>query len=170
MFTIYLESLESGKLIKFHDRAKALIKAQEIANETGLEVEVSEIVKPIKPAIERIKTFQDALDATGRIDETKKWAETLTESEIARRKLHIIAEALNEEWIPDWTDEDKVKWYPWFSFDRLTIAGVRYSDAFRIPVGAAAYVSARLCYKSKEIAEYAGEQFKELYQQIFLTF
>jgi hypothetical protein len=167
MLKIYLKN-EEGHLFKvLNDRIEAVIKAQEIANTTGEGVEVTEVVRPKRPAIERIKTFQDALDATGRVDETKIWAQTLTESEIARRKLHIIAEALNEDWAPDWTNEGQEKWYPWFYFDGLAIAGVRFSSAYSIPSTATASIGVRLCYKSEEISDYAGEQFRELYQQIF---
>jgi hypothetical protein len=167
MLKIYLKNKEGHLFKVLNDRIEAVIKAQEIANTTGEGVEVTEVVRPKQPAIERIKTFQDALDATGRVDETIIWAETLTESEIARRKLHIIAEALNEGWTPDWKNEKQDKWYPCFYFDGLAFAGVRASFAHYDPTSATASIGARLCYKSEKISDYAGQQFKEIYQKIF---
>jgi hypothetical protein len=38
----------------------------------------------------------------------------------AYAKLFIIAEALNEGWVPDWADSDQYKYYPWLLVKKNT--------------------------------------------------
>lgn len=119
-----------------------------------------------KCVTERIKTFADALRETGRTNDG--FSDELRPDEIARRKIEIIAQALNEGWRPDWTDSSQPKWYPYFTVNGATLAGVRLSSAYRVPTYSAAYFGARLCYKTEELSNYAGEQFKEIYQELFI--
>lgn len=119
-----------------------------------------------KCVTERIKTFADALRETGRTNE--ECPDGLKPDEIARRKIEIIAQALNEGWRPDWTDSSQPKWYPYFTFNGATLAGVRISYAFSVPTGPSTYFGARLCYKTEDLSNYAGEQFKEIYQELFI--
>ena len=83
---------------------------------------------------------------------------------IAHSKLVIITEALNDGWKPDWTNDDEWKYYPWF--DLSSGSGLRYYGCDYLfsssPVGS------RLCFKSRELAEYAGKQFINLYEKSFL--
>ena len=83
---------------------------------------------------------------------------------ISHAKLVIIAEALNEGWKPDWKNGNEWKYYPWFrmsSGSGLACDGcVNYYSVSR--------VGSRLCFKTGELAEYAGKQFKKLYEDYFL--
>lgn len=115
---------------------------------------------------ERIKTFADALRETGMTND--ECPDGLRPDETARRKIEIIAQALNEGWRPDWTDSSQPKWYPYFTFNGATLAGVRNSYAYHVPTRAHAYLGARLCYKTEELSNYAGEQFKEIYQELLI--
>lgn len=86
----------------------------------------------------------------------------------AAGKLFIIAEALNEGWKPDWTNDD-YKYYPWFDLEkdednnpsgfRLDYVDCHYSLSC---------VGSRLCFKSRELAEYAGTQFTDLYRDLMV--
>lgn len=118
-----------------------------------------------KCATERIKTFADALRETGMTND--EFPDGLRPDEIARRKIEIIAQALNEGWRPDWTDSSQPKWYPYFTVNGATLAGMRGSNAYNVPTNAYTYIGARLCYKTKKLSNYAGEQFKEIYQELF---
>lgn len=82
--------------------------------------------------------------------------------EVAYRKLKVITAALNEGWTPDWNDTSENKYYPWFAFrgGRFVFSGVGYYyDCTDSDLGS------RLCFRSRELAEYAGKQFEDLYNQ-----
>ena len=121
-----------------------------------------------KNIMDRVKTFDDACVTTqptacGTITSTR-FTNGDERSVEAYKKLIIITRALNEGWTPDWKNQREYKYYPWFdlssgsglSFDGF---GLRHSNSF---------VGSRLCFKSRELAEYAGKQFKKLYEQYFL--
>ena len=146
--------------------------------------------KDNRPVIERIKTFQDALDALGENHPlVKEWNEiegVLTKDLTAYLKLRIIAAALNEGWVPAFDGKEK-RYYAWFYFytkeeyDRLDEddkkqlwlfgGGSAYGSscglAFADSSGAWAYAtsgsSARLAVKSEELALYFGKQFIDIW-------
>lgn len=111
---------------------------------------------------DRIKTFSDACEISG-IDPNQDKFKNGSQDEIAYAKLKIIIEVLNEGWKPDWNDENQYKNYPWFYLNG--------SSGFRFD-GVSYYYSAsdvgsRLCFKSRELAEYATKQFISLYKDFF---
>ena len=110
----------------------------------------------------QIKTYKDALRVLGREDFSR---ENLYPREIARRKLEIIIEAINEGWKPDFNDFKQRKWYCRFY---VAATGLRYSNSFGSPALAHTYFGVRFYLKSKELADYIGEQFKYLYEEILL--
>ena len=79
----------------------------------------------------------------------------------AHYKLVVITEALNEGWKPDWKDYSEDKYYPWFKNDGFSFDGV--GGWF-----ASSAVGSRLCFKSEELAKYAGKKFIKLYKDYFL--
>lgn len=113
---------------------------------------------------DRVKTFEDAcreidcypdqlvVSGVGLIDADIK-------ALAAYQKLFIIAKALNEGWTPDWNNGSQYKYYPWFNME----GGFAFDGD-----GSSSRVSdvgSRLCFKSRELAEYAGKQFLHLYEQ-----
>ncbi|TWP30536.1 hypothetical protein ETU09_00615 [Apibacter muscae] len=119
-----------------------------------------------KTVIERIKTFDDVLNETGfDKEEFKQSLKGLDKDEKAYRKLKLLAAALNEDWVPDWNNSSEYKYYPWFRMGSAS-GGFSYGDFdfwhSRSSVGS------RLCFKSRELAEYAGKQFETIYKD-FLT-
>ena len=127
-------------------------------------LELEELFPELKPIsiIDRVKTYEDALRVLGREDFSR---ENLYPREIARRKLEIIIEALNEGWKPDFNDIKQSKWYCYFNG---LYAGLGYSFSLNSPAPAGANIGVRLCLKSKELADYIGEQFKYLYEEMLL--
>lgn len=100
-------------------------------------------------------------------------------------KLRIITAALNEGWEPQFT-EDECRYYPWFEFftqselnemsddEKGRVVGRAFSNSNALGGLACAYASyalsyssgifgSRLAFKTRELAEYAGRQFVELY-------
>lgn len=88
---------------------------------------------------------------------------------IALNELFTIAEAWNKEdgFVPDFSDNEQDKWFPWFKYDKNTARFV-YSYANYAPAYAPAGVGARLCFKTHIRAEQFGKQFEDLYNKIFL--
>lgn len=100
-------------------------------------------------------------------------------------KLRIITAALNEGWEPQFT-EDECRYYPWFefftqselnemsddekcrvvgraSYSSGAYGGLAYANAFSASSGSGGGGGSRLAFKTRELAEYAGRQFVELY-------
>ena len=101
-----------------------------------------------------IKTLEDACKA---LNIEFKPVEGLTKDELAYQKLKIIAKALNEGWEPNWNNWDEWKYYPWFRMgDRDGSPGVGFSCSGYGYVSGASSVGSRLCFKTRELAEYAG--------------
>ena len=113
---------------------------------------------------ERIKTYEDACHELGikPMDESKMRSIGFTDAEIARRKIKEITEVLNEGWIADWNDRNQEKWLPRFYV--LVSAGFTFYDASYSCMNPNAGDASRLCFKSEELATYAGRQFLALYK------
>ncbi|MBS1775340.1 MAG: hypothetical protein JSS64_03565 [Bacteroidetes bacterium] len=113
---------------------------------------------------DRVKSFEDACEVLGYNPNTVLPHPTLTEDSeaiIAFAKLSIIRKALNEGWKPDWNNSSQYKYYPWFDM-RGAFSYVSYGWS------AGSHVGSRLCFKSRDIAEYAAHQFLDLYRDYFV--
>ena len=111
---------------------------------------------------------------------------------IAYLKLRIIVAALNEGWKPQFT-KDELRWYPSFILwtgkelsmigkagwkdDKHIISTDGYLGDYAAFVcrglsytcqGTAAYISSRLCFKSKKLATYCGKQFIKIWADFCL--
>lgn len=145
-----------------------------------------------KGITERVKTFEDACSALGdehplvtqySLTAAAFKGDPKTEDFIAYLKLRIIAAALNEGWEPQFT-EDECRYYPWFEFftqselnemsddEKGRVVGRAFDNSnavggFAYAYNASSYSSgyngSRLAFKTRELAEYAGRQFVELY-------
>ncbi len=109
-----------------------------------------------------IKTYDDACEAL-EVD-SRVCGVNDTEDEIAYKQLKVITRAINQGWKPDWNNTYQKKWYPYFNLR----SGFGFSGSGYDFGCADAHVSSRLCFESQEKANYAGNQFLELYKQ-FLT-
>ena len=85
---------------------------------------------------------------------------------LAHYKLCVIAEALNEGWKPDWSNWNQYKYYPWFEMGSPSGVGFSYDGYGNW--ASLSIVGSRLCFKSRELATYAGKQFEELYKEYFV--
>ncbi|GAB1462198.1 hypothetical protein [Pedobacter sp.] len=112
---------------------------------------------------DKIKTFEDACKVLG-ISETVGQNLNSTTDEIAYKKLKVIVKALNGDWKADWNNYDQRKYYPYFDMSVSGFSSHYYSYYDRD----SSSVSSRLCFKSRELAEYAGKQFVDLYKAFML--
>lgn len=141
---------------------------------------------------ERIKTFEDAYNELG-IKHPLVQAYDCWENEglngqpdiEAYLKLRIIAAALNEGWEPKFT-EDEYRYFPWFylytqdeidgmteedkarvvyrsSYYAYARGGVAFAYTYYDSTCANAVIGSRFAFKTRELAEYAGKQFVEIY-------
>lgn len=118
---------------------------------------------------ERVKTFEDALEVTGRpaMPDFSNVPEDLKEYFEAQYKVVVIAEALNEGWVPNWNDHYQEKWFPWFHHP-MSSSGFVFHDTHYSFSHATAGRGSRLCFKSSELAEHAGRQFIDIWNKILL--
>lgn len=88
---------------------------------------------------------------------------------IALNKLFTIAEAWNKEdgFVPDFSDWNQAKWFPWFTYGR-DVERFVFSSTVYTPASAFANIGSRLCFKSSERAAQFGKQFTDLYNKVFL--
>lgn len=113
---------------------------------------------------DRIKTYEDACHELGEsmLNELSGYINGLTLDEICYRQLKMITEALNEGWTPDWSDGDQPKYFPYFYTGSSSGFASESTDCYYSrPV---AGCGSRLCFKTRELAEYAGRQFVDLYK------
>ncbi len=87
----------------------------------------------------------------------------------ALNKLFTIAQAWNKEdgFVPDFSDWNQNKWFPWFKYDE-DAAGFVYAGTSYAPTYAYALIGSRLCFKSSARAAQFGKQFEDLYNKVFL--
>lgn len=111
----------------------------------------------------------------------------------AYARLVIIAEALNEGWNPKF-DGDECRYYPWFyifskrEYEELdedekkecrvvgrsgsnayAIGGVVFAVAGIASSGASTYYGSRLAFKTREVAEYCGKQFIDIWEKFLFA-
>lgn len=145
---------------------------------------------------ERIKTFENAVNAIGEdhplVAQYKTINSAFKEADnnlhlFAYTRLAIIAEALNEGWRPEYT-EDEYRYYPWFGlytqeeYDDMddedkeccrfvgrsasyagANGGLVYAHANDGSASSDSYIGSRLVFKSRELAIYCGKQFIEIW-------
>ena len=112
-------------------------------------------------------------------------AEWMGKDVVAFLKLRIITEALNEGWHPKFT-EDEYRYYPWFyiytkeeydnfseeekrrcvgraGYNAFAYGGLVYSNAYYASPYSYTYNGVRLAFSNRDLAEYAGKQFIDIW-------
>lgn len=147
-----------------------------------------------RPVTERIKTFEDAYNALGEVNPLCKHYDNMRYLEdelpgkdmLAYLKLRIIAAALNEDWTPQFTNDER-RYYPYFhlytqqEIDELSeddkkelwlfggtsnngsSCGLASAASTNVWSNAYSDRSARLAVKNYDLALYFGKQFIEIW-------
>jgi len=115
--------------------------------------------------MDRVKTFEDACAEAG-VKPEDVYDQKDTPDEKAYKILKLITKVLNEDWTPNWKDTDQRKWYPWFEFS--SGSGFDYSGTGCHYTYTGTLVGSRLCFKSDELAEYAGKKFIKIYNDFLI--
>ncbi|MBQ0056191.1 MAG: hypothetical protein KBT20_00925 [Bacteroidales bacterium] len=144
---------------------------------------------------EKIKTMDDVLKAV-KMEPGEFYAIThlLPSDMVAAFKIRLIAEALNEGWVPTF-DPGERRYYPWcfvcteeFAADHPELhakplgrvvgrssnnanagGGLVCANANNASSYSNTYGGARLAFKTEALAEYAGEQFLDIYADFYFT-
>lgn len=141
--------IPDGFMVDSFDAAAGVVKFKEVP----------------RKVTDRIKTIEDVCKEHGftleSFDDTYK---NLEEDEKAYLLTKMLAESLNEGWTPDWSNANQYKYYPWFEMEGSS--GFRFDDYGGWH--ASTVCGSRLCFKSSELARYAGTQFTELYKSFMV--
>lgn len=134
-----------------------------------------------KNVMDRVKTFEDACIETGTdIQAFNEITKNLDEHVVTYMKLSIIVKALNEDDKFPYFTKEEWRYYPYFwlstkdeyekmnAKDREKVSRVLFRSCSNANSnGGVAYavndVGARLVFRTKELALYAGKQFIDLY-------
>ncbi len=154
---------------------------------------VMERIKTFEDALAELsnRAMSGDEDAGKLLDEWKIITSTAGSKDLlAYLKLRIITAALNEGWKPQFTNGE-LRWYFWYDIItkeqyyklsaeekiRVVGRGGNSANAYSGLVFASTYdassssftgCGSRLAFKSKELAEYAGKQFVEIYEEYCL--
>ena len=170
------------------------MKKIEIEIPEGKEVQwVGDTLKLVdikKPITERIKTFEDAFNLCYNPTLMQEYVNNQNASTdlVAYLKLRIIVAALNEGWEPKF-EKGVYRYFPWFYFctkeeysklnDKEHCVfhsssnvcfhyGFVYCNANNHSSGSYPVGGYQLAFKSRELAEYAGKQFIDIYADFYL--
>ena len=132
-------------------------------NENKTAINLKQIPKDIK---EQIKTLQDAIDELGEQDEEVKFLRLLEpigkETHVyGRQEAVVIAKALQEDWVADFSDSDQRKYTPYYEVS--SAGGFVYLGYGRWHT--VTYVGSHLCFHSSELTKYFGTQFIEIHRK-----
>ena len=121
-----------------------------------------------------IKSFEDACIKMN-IDSTVLPDVSMIEKNrgialVANYKLMIIYEAINNGWIPDWSDYGHSKYYPWLKVEatKARSSGFGFSYSFYGSARTDTGVGSRLYTDTSDKAMYIAKQFTEEYKEYFL--
>ena len=130
-----------------------------------------------------VRVYQTLIARAGKTEQSL--AEWMGKDVVAFLKLRIIKEALNEGWHPKFT-EDEYRYYPWFyiytkeEYDNFSEeekrrcvgrangnayadGGLFYSYASHASSYSNTSYGVRLAFSTRELAEYAGKQFIDIW-------
>lgn len=153
---------------------------------------VMERIKTFEDAVAELsnRAMSGDKDAGKLLDEWKISSQVCSKDLLAYLKLRIITYALNEGWEPQYT-KGELRWYFWYDIitkeqyyklsaeekirvvgrggnDAVANFGLVFADAGNASSYSGTFYGSRLAFKSKELAEYAGKQFVEIYEEYCL--
>lgn len=171
--------IPEGKEVKWIDNALTLVDEQP------------------KSIMDRVKSYEDACKVLGIEDYLNEPNPVMSmmgieygipKNIIARMKLNVIVEALNEGWVAAKAENINDRWwYPWFYrfnegnenkyrgynlarsyYDSDAFGGVAYAGSIYDLKDANPSCGSRLALKSEELADYCGKQFIQLWADYLL--
>ena len=119
--------------------------------------------------MDRVKTYEDACAELGEdpMNEENLRSLGFSKDEIVYRKLKTIVRALNEGWVAKVYDNDEARYYPYFEHNESPSGFAFFASACEYSTAAAGSGSL-ICFKTRELTKYAGEQFLELWREFII--
>jgi|GEM_PF-184966 len=109
---------------------------------------------------DRIKTFDDACEYNNTNPKAKRFTQG-TRNQIYQERVAEIVKALNEGWVPNYDNSSELKYTPYFYLDT---PGFRFYDSCYAHSYATAGAGSRFAFKSRDLSDYAGNQFVKEYE------
>lgn len=79
--------------------------------------------------------------------------------------VYALAYVLNEGWKPDYSNTNERKWYPYFSLS----SGFGFYGSYYGCDSVYSTSGFRLCFKSEELANYAGKNFTKYFKKYIIN-
>lgn len=111
-----------------------------------------------------IKSYDDAVEELP-VDSENVIQSTDSIDIVAYKKIKHILKAINNGWIPDWSNKNQYKYYPYFE---VLPSGFGFSGTDYAYPRTSTSVGSRLCTDTSEKAKYMATQFQDLYEQFLL--
>lgn len=145
-------------------------RAHENAKKSGKELLEDLFGKKVfqKDIKQRIQSIDDAVKELGNddlevIEYLKLEASGITGHILHTQMLVVIIKALNEDWVPDWHNGEWDKWFNWFNMGSSSSGRFSFFDSGILD--SLSNCGSRLCFKSKDLAQYAASQFIDIYEK-----
>lgn len=156
-----MEILEITKeaAVKAHDEAPTKLKAmlESLFGKKHFQKDVKDRVKSVKDAVNELG--EDDVEV---IELRKLENAGITGHLLNYQMAVVITKALNEEWIPDWTNSNQYKYFPWFKMGSSSGVGFSYGGCGSWCANSS--VGSRLAFRSSDLAKYAGTEFTEIFK------
>ena len=142
-------------------------------NEAVNEYKKARLFLGIKPNMEFYLARRNSEASALPFEETSQFLEDLNPRHLkalsALNKLFTIAEAWNkaDNFVPDFSNQNQYKYYPWFVYDRDAAGFVPAHPSYTV-TRTDAYFGSRLCFKTANRAHQFGKMFTDLFNEIFL--
>lgn len=154
-----------GDSQRVDDLRRVISIAESLLSET--KIDKKKLSKSSIPITQRVKTFEDALAIYGNVQPNEQIV--LNYNGINKKiiscqaylKLTIIAEVLNEGWTPDWNNYSEYKYYPHFDMQTGKNGFAFFGST---DVNSFTCVCSSLCFRSKNLADYAAVTFLKIYE------
>lgn len=119
--------------------------------------------------MDRVKEYKDACAETGEtpINVEEMLRLGFTKDEIAYRMMKTVTKALNEGWVGNVYNSKEYRYYPVF-YPNGSPSSFSFNDSDCDSSCAVAGGGSRLCFKTRELSDYAGKQFLNLYKEFIV--
>lgn len=116
---------------------------------------------------DRIKTWEDVCEELGIDDSVLPYKNPKGKQQISTNafvKIQYISQVLNEGWEPNFKNTNEYKYYPWFEYRSFSPGG-DFGFGYSFACSVRGFMGSGFYYKTKELSDYAGKQFLEIYQE-----
>jgi hypothetical protein len=133
-----------------------------LAASTEEQLPIVKEVFDVKDVSDELNTFDKVCRALNTTEEEfKKKYSVLNEQQYATIQAEYIAKAYNQEWTPDWKNNNQAKWFICWNME--TNSFYDSDDCHWLSNAASA-----LCFETSDKCQSASKNFKEIYSKYFL--